>query len=734
VTKLSPTKLSPLKLPTKKVALLILAALAFCVSLAAPQPCKAQLPPSTVSADGASATAPHLKVSLVASAAMIAPGAGFQTGLHFQLDKGWHVYWVNAGDSGEPPTIKWTLPKGITAGPMQFPAPQRLPLGPLMDFGYPDEVLYPIDMEVAPDFKPGAPAVLAGQVDWLVCRESCIPGRAFLSLKLPTAATPAVNQARLSLIQTWNRRIPKPLPQGDEAAYSDKAEPFRLIVHTASPAAEAQFFPLDQNQIDNDAPQIITSENGGVILDIKKDPELKTPPDVLNGVVVFRDGVAFEVHAKRGPLRYLAASALPGARPTTSLLQALGLALIGGIILNLMPCVFPVLFIKALSLVQSSQTERKHMRLHGLVYTLGILASFWVVVAVLLILRAGGQRLGWGFQFQSPEFLAVMALLLFFLGLSLAGMFEIGLTLTSAGGSLAQKQGYSGSFFTGVLAMVVATPCTAPFMGVAIGYALAEPSWVSFLVFTALGVGLAAPYLLLAFQPAWTRILPRPGAWMEVLKQATAVPIFATVIWLVWLFTSSTDASALAGLLLAFLLLGIAGWVLGRWPAQRVPLLAAVVVIAAAVAAPIYATHRFAQPVQASSRAGVASPKDWQPFTPTIVASYQAQGKPVLVDFTAAWCLSCQVNEKVVLDRPEVESRLHSSGIALVRADWTHHDDDIAQALSQLGRSGVPAYALYPANAGGPPVMLPEVLTPGIIYDAVDRVAGQRASLAPAPK
>jgi thiol:disulfide interchange protein DsbD len=447
-------------------------------------------------------------------------------------------------------------------------------------------------------------------------------------------------------------------------------------------------------------------------------------------VLVFDDGAAYQIHAHHGGLVY--PKSADASKSSTGLLRAVGLALLGGIILNLMPCVFPVLFIKALSLVQSSQTERRHMRLHGLVYTLGILVSFWAVVAVLLILRAGGQRLGWGFQFQSPEFLAVMALLLFFLGLSLAGMFEIGLTLTSAGGSLAQKQGYSGSFFTGVLAMVVATPCTAPFMGVAIGYALAQPPWVSFLVFTALGVGLAVPYLVLAFQPAWTRILPRPGAWMEVLKQATTIPIFATVIWLVWLFTMSTNASALAGLLLAFLLLGIAGWVLGRWPAQRLPLLAALLVMAVAVAAPIYAARRFAAPVQAAesiaASTNASSPRNWQPFTPSIVASYQAQGRPVLVDFTAAWCLSCQVNEKVVLDRPDVEARLHASGIALVRADWTHHDDDIAQALAQLGRSGVPAYALYPANAGEPPVLLPEVLTTGIVYDAVDRVSTKNAS------
>ncbi len=696
-----------------------------------------QLPVSVVSADGASATAPHLKVSLVSSAAGIAPGAGFQTGIHFALEKGWHVYWQNAGDAGEPPTVKWTLPDGIKAGPLQFPAPRRIPYGPLLNYGYPDEVLFPVDMEVAPGLKTGAPATLLAKIDWLVCERSCIPGKATLMTKVTTGPTPVPAAAGGALIQKWNNRLPKPLPAGDRASFSADPAGIRLSVRTASRVHDAAFFPFADGVIDSPSPQIVSIAADGVSLQLKKSADLKANPDHLDGVLTLDDGTAYEIHARPGPPVVAAAPPFSG----NALIRALGLALLGGVILNLMPCVFPVLFIKALSLVQSSQTERRHMRLHGLVYTLGILVSFWVVVAVLLALRAGGRQLGWGFQFQSPEFLAVMALLLFFLGLSLAGMFEIGLTLTSAGGSLAQKQGYSGSFFTGVLAMVVATPCTAPFMGVAIGYALAQPSWVSFLVFTALGLGLAIPYLVLAFQPAWTRILPRPGAWMEVLKQATAVPIFATVIWIVWLFTASTSANALAGLLLAFLLLGVAGWVLGRWPARRIPFVTAAFIILLAIALPVWAVHITAGVYQHSWKGvtrptyGVdvsgtgANPKDWQPFTPDIVAKYQAQGRPVLVDFTANWCLSCQVNERVVLDRPEVEKHLQDSGIALVRADWTHHDDDIAKTLAQLGRSGVPAYALYSADAGQPPVLLPEVLTSSLLYEAVDKLARPKAAL-----
>ena len=369
---------------------------------------------------------------------------------------------------------------------------------------------------------------------------------------------------------------------------------------------------------------------------------------------------------------------------------------------------------------------------HGLVYTAGIVVSFWVLVGVLLGLHAAGSTLGWGFQFQSPVFLALMASLLFFLGLSLAGQFEIGLTLTSAGGSLAQKQGYAGSFFTGVLAVIVATPCTAPFMGAAVGYALAQSAVVTFAIFTALALGLAAPYLLLTLQPAWTRLLPRPGAWMEVLKQATAVPIFGTVIWLVWVLAQTRGAEAVAALLAAFLLLAIAGWVLGRWPARAVPRVAASVVIVAAVAACVYGVTAFASPASAVGSEAASSQtagSRWEPWSQAAVDKYRAEGRPVFVDFTASWCLSCQVNERVALRTEQVDAAFKKANVALLKADWTERDDAIAQALTSLGRSGVPAYVLYTSNSGDAPSLLPEALTPGIVVDALSKLpAGTSAS------
>jgi thiol:disulfide interchange protein DsbD len=378
-----------------------------------------------------------------------------------------------------------------------------------------------------------------------------------------------------------------------------------------------------------------------------------------------------------------------------------------------------VLFLKGLALVNSGNEERSKLRAHGLVYAAGILVSFWVLVAVLLGLRAAGATLGWGFQFQSPVFLSLMAGLLFFLGLSLAGQFEIGLTLTSAGGSLAQKQGYTGSFFTGVLAVVVATPCTAPFMGAAIGYALGQSPAVTFAVFTALALGLAVPYVALTLQPAWTRILPRPGVWMEVLRQAVAVPIFATVIWLAWVLGQAYGAAVLAALLASFLLLAIAGWFLGRWPAKRWSTTVAAVILLCVIGLSFGAANKLVtapETLAPPEMQGV-----WQPWSEAAVSRSLAAGQPVFVDFTASWCLSCQVNERVALNRPEVLQAFAAKNVVLMRADWTRHDEAITQTLTALGRSGVPAYALYTPGEKSPR-LLPEVLTPGIVTDALDKL------------
>jgi len=709
-----------------------------------------------------SADAPHVHVQLVVPFVDVNAGNERMIGLYFKLEPGWHIYWKNPGDAGEPPHVKWTLPSGITAGQMQFPTPKRLPLGTLMDFGYESEVLFPFDVKVATNSAFGH-AKLHAKVDWLVCSSSCIPGKGELETALNIIPfTTSTQPGALGDKEIWKRladRLPKTLPAGTRLGFQAVKDGFRLTVETGRRETEAAFFPEEQYIIDNPSPQKFTATAKGFVLDLKKDSELKAAPAELRGVLELAGGRAYEIAARPGLAAVAAgpmdqgksagaqaqlsstasnagaeapafqAAVAPlvstdGAGPWAALLRATGLAFLGGLLLNLMPCVFPVLFLKGLALAQSGQqiqtnghAEKKKLRLHGLVYAAGILSSFWLLVGLLLGLRAAGSTLGWGFQFQSPVFLSLMAGLLFFLGLSLAGQFEIGLTLTSKGGSLAQKQGLPGSFFTGVLAVIVATPCTAPFMGAAVGYALSQSALITFAVFTALALGLAAPYLALTLQPAWTRLLPRPGAWMEILKQATAVPIFATVIWLAWVLAQAYGASLLAALLVGFLLLAIAGWFLGRWPARRVSRMAACVFIALMIALAFYA-QRWVQAPSIEATEGAAARSASAAWSAEAVRKAQAEGRPVFVDFTASWCLSCQVNERVALNQPQVQAAFQTKNVLFLKADWTRHDEAITQALTALGRSGVPTYALYLPGEKSPR-LLPEALTPGIVLKAL---------------
>ncbi len=666
--------------------------------------------------------ATHLTVELVTETNAIAPNRDFLAGLHFVLDPGWHIYWINAGDAGEPPRVDWQLPAGITAGDLQFPAPERLPLGPLMDFGYENEVLLPVPMRADSGLRPGTKAILRGHLHFLVCSTVCIPGKAELEHSVSVASQPGAPDLGMGMLfLAAERALPRTLPLGVFVQVQQTKTAF-VIRLTGKSVASAEFYPYDQNLIANAAPQTVQSQPDGLWITVKKAQGLQQVPAQLHGLLKFPDGTAYQFTS---PVTTgYAVQRVTVTTPGGGLLRVLGLAFLGGLILNLMPCVFPVLFIKGLSLVQSSGHERKRLRAHGAMYALGILVSFWAIVALLLLLRAGGHHLGWGFQFQSPYFVACMALLFFFLGLSLAGMFEVGLSVTSVGGELAQRSGYSGSFFTGVLATVVATPCTAPFMGAAIGFALSQSAVITFAVFTLLALGLAAPYVLLTLQPAWIRLLPKPGAWMEYLKQAVSIPIFVAVIWMVWVFAQVAGSNGVAALLAGLLLTAIAGWVLGHWPAKWASTMFAILLLVAAIALPSLVAKEL--PARRGTTETSLQSSAWQPFSPQWLAAESRQGKPVFVDFSAAWCLSCQVNERVVLDRPDVEEAFRKRGVVMMRADWTNHDDTITAALAQLGRSGVPTYVLYSGGPQSAPTLLPEVLTTGIVLDALKQMQAKQ--------
>ncbi|SEF68190.1 thiol:disulfide interchange protein DsbD [Bryocella elongata] len=662
--------------------------------------------------------AEHLTAELttLSPQAQAMPGGTLQAGLVLTLEEHWHVYWTNPGDSGEPPRITWTLPRGITASPLLFTPPEPLPLGPLKDFGYEDQAVFPFTIKVDPSAAPGK-VHLDAKVSWLVCESVCVPGKAHLGLDINIVKGPVQEPALLGALGNAVKALPRPLPSGWSVTATGGSKDIFLTLHSGTSSSDIGIYPFDQDVIDIDAPDQRNATADGWQLWLPRPKDSTALPRDFHVLIEFSDKEAYDVTVPvtpGEPPAVAASSSAPGAAEAPSsdigLWGALGLALLGGIILNLMPCVFPVLFLKGLALVNSSGEERSRQRMHGLVYTLGILASFWTIVAVLLILRAGGRQLGWGFQLQSPGFVAVLAALIFFLALSLTGQFEIGLSLTSAGGELAEKQGLAGSFFTGVLATVVATPCMAPLMGAAVGFALAQPPVVTFLVFTMLGLGLALPYLALTMQPQWTRVLPRPGAWMDVLKQATSIPLFATAIWLTWVYGqlySPNGVDRIVPLLSGFLLLAIGGWFLGRWPGQTKGLLIAAPIIVLAILLPL--------------RKPTVEKLQWQPWTPASFAAARTSGKPIFVDYTAAWCLSCQVNERAVLDSTDIEALLGNNNFILLRADWTQYDANITQSLQTLGRSGVPTYVIYPPGDKSNPDVLPELLTKDLVTKQIDK-------------
>jgi thiol:disulfide interchange protein DsbD len=411
---------------------------------------------------------------------------------------------------------------------------------------------------------------------------------------------------------------------------------------------------------------------------------------------------------------------LPVKGLESRLLQMLLFAFVGGLILNLMPCVFPVISIKVLSFASQAGQDRRRTRMLSLVFAAGVLVSFWILTALLLSWRTAGEQLGWGFQLQAPGFLVLLEFLFFLLALNLLGVFEIGAGLMAAGSGLAARGGYAGSFFSGVLATVIATPCSAPFMGAAVGFALTQPPAICLLIFTSLALGMAAPYLLLAFFPSLIGFLPRPGRWMESLKQFFAFPLLATVLWLIWTLEIQVGIGGVLYLLAGLLTAGLGLWIVGRWQGVRLArALGWLVVMAGAVLSYQGVAPRMPG---ATAESGI----EWRKFSPEAVEQARQSGKPVFVDFTAAWCISCQVNERLVFSSADVQKRFKELGIAAFKADWTNRDEAITRALESLGRSGVPVYVLYDDKKGSSPQLLPEVITPGIVLD--------RLAALPAPR
>ncbi len=676
---------------------------------------------------------PQVRVELISETAAVEPGGAFWVGIRQRIAPGWHTYWINPGDSGEAMTVAWDLPRGVTAGPLVWPHPTRIPVGAAMSFGYSDEVVVLTRITAAADLPPGATLTLRGRAGWLVCAKICIPEEAEVALPLPVAVHSAPDPRGASAIAAARRAVPAPSPW--PIRYAATPQSVTLTVAASELRAErvgdVWFFPSRWGVIDHAAPQDATVDGSGIVLRLTRGALDTATQGPIDGVLVIRErldgGMVSQAFAIQAILSGSAGDAAASA-PVLSLLEAVGLALLGGLVLNLMPCVLPVLSIKALALVAHADAGPAAARRHGLAYTAGVLASFGALAGALLILRAGGEQIGWGFQLQSPLVVTLLAYLFFALALALSGAWLVGGRLVGLGQGLAARPGLAGTFFTGALAAVAATPCTAPFMGVAGGYAVTQPPAAALLVFEALGLGLALPYLALSLVPAWRRRLPRPGAWMEWLKQALAYPLYATAAWLVWVLSRQAGPEALAAALGGLVLIAFAAWLHGRTRdarphGRRAGSVAAVTAVAAALAlGPLVLSAPTSAPPAAAATADGPVAERW---SPSRVAELRAQGQPVFVNFTAAWCITCLVNERVALHSPAVAGAFARKGVAYLKADWTSRSPEIASALGSFGRNGVPLYVVYPAATGAAvaapaPIVLPQILSEGTILEAIE--------------
>lgn len=677
--------------------------------------------------------ADFIEVDLIAETTSVQPGEPFQVGLRLHPEENWKTYWHNPGDAGLPTRIAWRLPEGVSAGDIQWGYPERFDTQGAVSYGYDGEVLLFAEMQPSADLVPGTVLSIEASTSWLICDDVCIPGSAELSLTLPVEdSLPRPDLRWTMLFEEARRQLPQPLANA-QAGFEFLDDRLHLQVQTNEPlfanARDVTFYPEDSDLIRHSAPGETDWHDHWLRLQQPQSDLLKTVPDTFDGVLVIDNPLGTAAYRFTATAGLQAIPGAAGAAPgfEFGLLQALLLALAGGVLLNLMPCVFPVLSLKAISLMEARGISLQAQRWHGIAYTAGVMLFFAVVAAILYLLKLAGVTAGWGFQLQAPWFVALLAYLLFVLGLGFSGLLELGTRFMGVGESLTHKGGYGGSFFTGALAAVVASPCTAPFMGTAIAFAVTQPPLYSLTVFLALGFGMAAPFLLIGFVPRLGRLLPRPGAWMNTFKQAMAFPLYLTALWLLWVLGRQTDATGMAVVLTGMLLIVFAIWLRRLPPAptrQRRHLNSTLALAAALGALALLLTPPLQQPAPVFSASGDTKVTDdfWVPYNANLLAELRSEGQPVFVNMTADWCISCIANEQVALRYPAVRQAFGDKGIVAMKGDWTNGDPEITRVLESFGRNGVPLYVLYPASPDGEPRLLPQWLSPMNVLEALDRI------------
>ncbi len=672
----------------------------------------------------------HLTARFVAEHQAVAPGETVSIAVYKEIAPGWHTYWRNPGDSGQGAVIDWALPEGVSAVQSEWPAPERIEYGPLVNFGYSDETALLFDLEIPADWPVGRPLPLRAEAEILVCEEICIPVSGQLAIDVPVAETSRIDPGAAALFAAARNAQPIPSPWPVEVQ-TDQTHVSLKLIGPASDFTNIEhgfLFPDTWGVIAHAAAQRLSITDAGLALDAARGDV--PPSNTFSGVVTlflkdapsqsFVVGDAAVMHAPA------ASGGTVDTAPAEPLLVLIGLALLGGLLLNLMPCVFPVLAVKAMGLA-THKDEPAHVRTTlGIAYTLGVIVSFLALAAVLLALRAGGAAIGWGFQLQDPVIVGVLAYTLMAVGLNFSGVFEIGGRLSSLGGRFTPGTGTLGSFSTGVLATVVAAPCTAPFMATAIGGALVLPAASTLAVFATLGLGLALPYLLVSVMPGLAQRLPKPGAWMVAFKQFLAFPMYISVAWLVWVLSQQAGVDAAFLVTLGLIGLAFAAW---AWPAD---LRAAAgwlrTVRAAVVALPLIGalgTLLWLGNMPPSAAPVAETHPSAEAFSDARLEELLDGGHPVFVNMTAAWCITCKVNERIALSGQRFNDLLARSGVVYMKGDWTNKDDGITRFLERFGRLGVPLYVLFPGN-GQPPEILPQVLSPDMVDTALSTVLSRQ--------
>jgi thiol:disulfide interchange protein DsbD len=691
--------------------------------------------------------AAHTRASLVLAAAAARAGDTVLAGVRLQMDPHWHTYWRNPGASGIPTKIDWQLPRGVTAGAIQWPVPAKLPEEDLTTYIYQNEVVLLVPLKLASDM-PAGPIDLKAKVSWLECEVQCVPGKAEVQAALTVGPEPKPSN-EAGLIATWQKKLPKSSAGLSARAWWEKpaagsSRAMLLEWNSSADASEADFFPDGGETFEVQGPTTRLPAEAGKILLRKEVKKLEGDwPERISGLAIQQAGTncsAFEVDLKieSSNAPNLVSSGLLTAPEAgisaPPLWEMLIYAFIGGLILNVMPCVLPVIALKILGFVGQAKEAPAEVRKLGVIYALGVLTSFLVLAGLVIGVKAAGHKAGWGMQFGNPQFLVALTILVTLVALNLFGLFEVNLggKVMGAAGTLASKHGAAGAFFNGVLATVLATPCTAPFLGAALGFAFAQSSAIIVLMFVVVALGLAAPYVVLSWEPAWLKFLPKPGAWMERFKIAMGFPMLATAIWLFSLIPLHYGKRTLwLGIFLV--VLALAAWIYGEF-VQRgrtnrgLALTATLILLGGGYVYAIEGQLRWRSPVQENSESASLkeSPEgiDWQRWSPNMVAEARGAGRPVLVDFTADWCLTCQANKRIALEIPSVRAKLKELNAVALLGDYTRLPDAITEELNRYGRAGVPLVLVYPKNPAAPPIVLPEALTPAIVLGALNRAAG----------